>query len=330
MNSSAVLRSLIASVAMGFVQVHAAPGQPGKLPVAVPPIFVKAVRAADNLTFSGERTVEFMQGANRKVHSEYVLHQGLNSRVWFPPGSPFGRQVIVEKATERLHYFPGRNEIEVQPPQREEALIRLRNWVLKPGKAIRLGVAGEARVAGRPTQIGVITDPKGNVRQRLWIDRETGMILKRELLDNVGARVGMFEFTQIDYHPVIHPSDFAINVRGAVRVTPEDKLRRLVARNNMLEMALPSQTGFLLEAVNMVRPAGIVALHQSYIGARGKLSLFQVAGLVDLQSFGQNRARDIGFYSWQVNGHSFALVGNYPMTTLRTLAQSVGPFRNAP
>src|SRR5437016_6328420 len=108
--------ALALAVAALAVSVSAVPMQS-----VVPPIFIKAVRAFDRSKFSGERVVEFQQGPNRRSHVEYVLHQGLNSRVWFPPGSQFGRQVIIETANERLHYFPGRNEVEVLPPNREEA-----------------------------------------------------------------------------------------------------------------------------------------------------------------------------------------------------------------
>jgi len=321
--------SALRAMAFAFIAV-AASAQTAPRQGLVPPIFVKAVRAFDRLKFSGERIVEFQQGPNRRSHTEYVLHQGVNSRVWFPPGSQFGRQVIIETANERLHYFPGRNEIEVLPPAREEAFIRLREWIERPGRAIRLSTGGLDRVAGRPTEIGIVSDARGNVRQRLWIDTQTGLILKRELLDNVGMRVGYFEFTQVDYNPVIHAGDFTINVRGAVRLTLVDKIRRLAARNNFVEAMLPPGHGFFLDAVNVVRPAGLVALHQSYSGPHGKLSLFQTAGSVDLHSFQSSKSREVQFFGWEAHGHSFALVGAYSEAQLRSLAQLVDSNGNGP
>jgi len=91
---------------------------------------------------------------------------------------------------------------------------------------------------------------------------------------------------------------------------------------------LASGHGFSLDGVNLVRPAGLVALHESYSGPRGKLSLFQVAGSVDLRSFQRDTNREVQFFGWESSGHSFALVGAYSEGELRSLAQLVGSNRN--
>ena len=290
---------------------------------AVPAIFYRVAVAMDHLKFAGTRTVEVMHGPDRISHVEYVVHQGLDSRVWFPSGSQFEGQVIVETAKERLHYYPKRNIIEQLPPKREDAFLRLRQWIQHPVPAIHLTTGPGESVAGRQTEIGVVSDNKGNVRQRLWIDSANGMILKREVLDAVGDRTAYFEYSQIDYNPVVLATDFQINVRGARVVTLADKLRNLATQNQLLNVSLLPSTGFRLSGVNMVKVMGLSVLHQTYDGGRGQLSLFEVSGNTSLEGLRPSQ-RGIQLFGWQMGGRSFALVGNYPLPELQELSQVLG------
>lgn len=316
-----LLGACILAAALGAQRLPGRRGRGLLPPSPVPPVFVKAVNAMDHLRYGGERIVEGRQGALRKTHNEYVLQDGVNSRVWYPAGSQFSGQVIVETATERLHYYPGRNQIEVLPARKEQAYARLRQWIEHPGRAMRLSSAPGERIAGHSTEIGVVSDPRGNVRQRLWIDPATGMVLRREMYDNVGDRTLYFEFIQIDYNPIIRPEDFKINVPSASRITLLDKLRNLCRRSKMLYVSLPGSTGFTLEGVNMRQLAGLAVLHEVYTGPSGPLSLFQVGSNIDAQNLRPPEARDLQLYGWQIGGNSFAFVGNYPVSRLKELSQ---------
>lgn len=314
-----------------FCFAQPSPGRAAPIAAAgVPIAFSHAVAAVDHLRFSGERIVQIRQGADLKVHTELVIQDGANSRVWFTPDSPLFGQVIVETAKERRQYYPRRNVIEVLPPRNEEAYLRLRQWIQHPSPNTRLTTSKGDSVAGRPTDLGVVSDARGNVRQRLWIDSQTGLVLRREVLDDVGDRRDYFEFTKINYNPVVLPEDFRIIVKGARIVTLTDKVGILAKQFQMLDLVLPRSTGFTLDGVNMMKPANITALHESYVGPRGKLSLFQVQGAVDLRAFRPTNARGVQLYPWQMSGRSFALVGTYPIDELRELAQVLSGPRNGP
>jgi len=321
---------------IGFTLACAAFGQPAvstrstAVVAAVPIVFARAISAGDHLRYAGERLVQIREGADLKAHNELVIQDGCNTRVWFTPDSPFYGQVVVETAKERRHFYPKRNVIEVLPPKREDAYTRLRQWVQHPGPNIRLTSSRGETVAGRQTNLGVVSDARGNVRQRLWIDAQTGMVLKRELLDDVGDRRDYFEFTKINYSPTILADDFRINVKGAQIVTLSDKVRIMAGQRHMLDLVLPVSTGFTLNGVNMIHPQGLDVLHESYTGPLGKLSLFQVQGAVDQQSFGPTNTRGVQLYGWQMSGKSFALVGAYPAAELRELAQLLSGPRNGP
>ena len=134
------------------------------------------------------------------------------------------------------------------------------------------------------------------------MDSATGLILKREVLDNVGARTGSFEFTQISYDPAIRSGDFAIQVKGATRVTLLDKVRQIASRSGLNPVVL-SDNRFTFEGVNVVRPQGIVVLHESYLGPRGRLSLFEVSGSTDLRNIRPPNTREFDMHLCDADKH---------------------------
>ncbi len=297
------------SVPLGFAQRN---------PEQMPPVLRQALRKASAAKFSGTRTVEVMEGARRERYVEYVLRDGQRSRTWFPSGSSFAGQVIVETPRERRHYYPGKNEIYVGPPRREEAMARLVNLARSTG--VRFKTQDGGKVAERPTVEITISEGQGNPLQRIWIDREHGVILKRELFDRVGTRVGFFEFSEISFAPRIVPSDFQLERRGATIITPKDELRRLVRESKMSLIHLPDSEGYRLDWVRRLPANRVPVLQQVYTKGEFSVSLFQAAAEINLPM--ANRTPE-GFqaFSWNHQGQAFALIGNVSGDELRRLAR---------
>ncbi len=57
--------------------------------------------------------------------------------------------------------------------------------------------AGEGQVCGRPTSVIEARRPDGSAAGRFHIDRQTGLMLRRELLDQQGREVNLTFFTEI-------------------------------------------------------------------------------------------------------------------------------------
>jgi outer membrane lipoprotein-sorting protein len=288
----------------------------------LPDLLRQALQSSNTRRYSGVRTVEYMRGPDRKRHVEYILRDGNRSRVTFPPDSEFAGQIIVETVAERQHYFPGRNEIHVMPPRREEAQQRLARLLARADRmGIRIASSGGDQVAGRPTEVITISDRNGNVLQKLWIDRQQALILKRELFDPAGARIGFFEFNRVDFSPRVSDDMFRIVRRGAKVIRPEDVARDLSQRNDMLHVLIPPAEGYRLEHSRMIANGRI--LHQTYQSRHGHMSLFQVKGTHDFSNMA-GRERDNRVYSWQMQGRTFALVGNSSAEELRRVARLLG------
>lgn len=287
----------------------------------LPPVLRQALRKASVAKFSGTRVVEVMDGPNRERYTEYVLRDGTNTRTWFPSGSPYAGQVIVETPNERRHYYPGRNEIHVGPARREEALIRLIGLSKKRG--VKFSVKEGGLVAGQPTVLVSISEENGNALQKLWIDRGQVVILKRELFDAVGTRVGFFEFTEVDYRPKFSGSDFELDRKGARVITPRDELARVAKAMNVSAVSLPENEGYRLEWVRRLPGGRVPILHQSYTRVGVTLSLFQAGAEVNLPML-RRVPKGVESVTWTRGGETFALIGNVTNDEIRRLARLLG------
>jgi len=290
----------------------------------IPAVLQGVFKAAKELAYSGTRVVEYMRGSEKSKHTEYVLTDGRKSRVWFPSDSPFAGQVIVEDRARRLHYFPGKNEIYVLPARRDMALRRLSESIFRGGGNMRLQVSEGESVAGRATKVLAFSDKNGNVQQRLWIDSDNSHLLKRELYDPVGAKIGSYEFTSVDYSPKVEAGIFEINRKGAKVITPELQVRKLAQANGLAALIIPASLGYRLDSVRMMKLGSEPVLHQLYLSARGRLSFFQVKGTLDPERFRTRTGPQISVRTWQRDGRSFALLGSVPADELQRIAKALG------
>lgn len=311
---------LAATILMVCTLSHAQPGPD------LPPILKNAFNAATTLKMSGTRQVEMRDGPRRVVSREFVLKDGLRTRTWFPTDSPRAGEVIVEDGKERRHYLPSRNEILVSPTGKIELMSRFRRL---GGKDFKFSVTDGGQVAGRRTKLVAMTDGKGNVRQRIWLDEATGFMLKREFLDGVGSREGSFEFTEVDFSPKFRPDDFQIRRAGATVVSIYDQARRLATGAGLQPVVIPSsQPGFLLKNARLMKTPGGSILHQLYETESGPVSLFQGKQLNGLDRMGNRRGdRDRGpmnVVTWTSGGTSFALVGSLSKEALQRISQRLG------
>lgn len=286
----------------------------------LPQIVQKALVSA-RLRYSGVRVVQFGVGAKSKSHEEIVLHDGDRTRIEFPSNSPLSGQVIVEDSKQRQQFFPRRNAIEVLPPRNDVTMVRLAIFVRRALKqGWQIGTAGGEQIAGIDTQMAYVQDPRGTLRQKMWIDPNTGMILGRAIYNNNGEAQGSFRFSQIDYRPQIRAQDFVLNQPGAKVITPAMKINQLATRNGFTPTMIRPESGYQLESVRMVRVSDDQALSQVYSSENGKISLFQLKQSVDpmlLKKIANGRFK---VYTWQRNGETLALVGELDERKLQEIA----------
>lgn len=328
-------RLTAAAVAAGLLlsSAHAQPrrgpvgggvGQPARIFERFP-ILRKMIDAEPRLRFTGSRIVETKIGAERLRNTEIIVRDGMLQRTEFTSDSPNAGQIIVENGRKRRHFFPATNEIQVLPARREEMIGRFRMMFKQIADgAMNIKSAGGEEIAGRRTQELSFQDRAGNTVQRLWIDNETGMLLKRELFDPVGTRIGFFEFTRINFSPKISREDFEIRRKGAVEVTPDDQVLRLAKRLGLPPSRIPANEPYDLEIVRPLDLGGTRGFMQTYFGERGRVSLYQIDGDIDPRRLTRLAGgSNLNTHSWHVGPRTFVLVGDVPQAELERLARLV-------
>lgn len=285
-----------------------------------------AISQGPRLAYSGTRIVEFRVGDALKHHVEIVRRRGDQTRIEFPAGSDYEGQIIVEDAEQRRQYLPDSNEILLLPARREEAFDRLKAMMgaIRSGQ-VRVSATPGGPVAGFRTEMVAVSDLDGNPLQRLWIDPISGMILKREMFDRVGTRVGFFEFRNAELNPRFRPEEFQIQRRGADEVSPEMQLHRLARSSGLPAKLIPAGQGFRLESVRLARLANQSVLVQAYVGRNGRLSLFALKGPVDRQQIRRLAQGDFNVHVWSADGATFALAGDLSPVQLAALARRMNP-----
>lgn len=295
-------------------------------PADLPPLLQRAIDAAKTARYSGERTVEFRVGADRKVFRELILRDGQRARIEFPGDSEYRGQVIVERDGERQHYFPDANEIRILPARGDEPMRRLM-FVLSRGRdrGFKVQVQGGGNVAGLGTELATVVDPHGNPMQKLWIHPNSGVVLRREAYDPTGSKIGGFEFTRINLRPRFDRGDFTIVRRGATVVTQADMVRRNAVALGLTPVLIPESRGYKLLGVRVMDRGPQKILMQSYASSNGRLTLFQVKAPLSPDKLRRMGGRgEVATHTWVVGDESFALVGDVSADELRTLARDIG------
>lgn len=288
-----------------------------------PEILNKVVAASNTLRYSGVRKVYMKFGPDAVQHTEYILKDGVKTRIWFPDEGSFRGQIIVETENDRRHYFPDRNQIEVMPPRREEYFMRIGRMGNRfPMKYV---VETGEEIAGFGSKRVSMVSASNQPFMKMWIDPNTGLVLKRVVYGRDGSAQATSEFIKVDYRPSFKRSDFELNVRGAKVVTPRDRLQELIQRGGFQNVSFSPKDPYKLESARIQRIENVSALVQVYVKSDGRVSLYQVKAAIDPNRLKpRGRGDRLSTYSWTKGEASFVLVGELPQAKLRELAGKLG------
>lgn len=139
--------------------------------------------------------------------------------------------------------------------------------------AYDLTVSGAGRCTGRDASVVEARRADGGVAGRFWVDRDSGMLLRREVFDEQGRRVRSAAFVELAVQGTATPAPTVVPSRLSGRERPSEALlERLRDEGRHVPEALPD--GF---ALFEVRRDGDV-LHLAYTDGLSVLSLFAQAG----------------------------------------------------
>jgi len=136
-----------------------------------------------------------------------------------------------------------------------------------------LVVAAPGRCAGRTTDVVEAYRPEGTLAGRFWLDKDSGLLLRREVFDEAGRRIRSSAFLDLQVTGAGSPTPAPPGPAGKVSPSPE----QLRADGWQVPPDLPA--GFeLFDARLSVPVPGEQVLHLAYSDGLSTLSLFAQGG----------------------------------------------------
>lgn len=184
----------------------------------------------------------------------------------------------------------------------------------------RLG--GSEKVAGRNCQV-VILEPRDQYRytHMIWIDRATMLPLKSQTVNNRGARVSSFVFSEVEIGK--RPDKALFDVQMAGKRTQEAGLG-MGALDDVWRLTPPPGYVRILESMRPLPGIKTPVLHSVYSDGMSNLSVF-IEPILDSHDGieGLSTEGAMNVYGRRVEGHKITAIGEVPPAALLETANSV-------
>lgn len=237
------------------------------------------------------------------------------------------------------------------PPFRASDLLEVGMELLKK-EVLTVQQLPDERVANRPCVVLTLqlnTPPRGRpmgppnrpgppergearfpFRVTLWIDRETGLILKREIATRPGIVNLRTEIVRLSLNPNFPrglfqlPEGVTINRPGERGFDSLEEAEREAGFSIRVPGYLPENAERVRLMVNRRGPRGAIIVGMQYQSPRGKFTLFQT--YKPAEGFRPPRAPrpHLNALFWQDRDYWFGLVGDLPMVEMQRVAESLG------
>ena len=285
----------------------------------------RAAQAARKLDYAG--TIVYQIGP--RVESSRITHLNDGGHEYAKLVNLDGpaREVVRDQGEVRC-YYPDAKLMRVEPgtfrnvfpsllPEQQQSLSSFYEF----------RVLGEDRVGGRPVQV-VVFEPRDGLRygHRFWSDVATGLLLKARVVNEHGAAVEQFAFSDLTIDPKID--------RAMVEPTWQTVPRDWQVLESASGDVVRQDTGWV---VNRVPPgfAKIMEGYRKYHGRPERVAhLVFSDGLVSVSVFVEPLAAasapsgflqqgGLNVYSVKHDDHLITVMGETPGATVRQIANSV-------
>lgn len=307
----------------------------------------RAQQAEDTLTVAGVRVTELRVGRSVQRIEERFWRQGARAErieILAPPARQ--GEVLLFREGRWLVYRPAAKEAFELPrmPLHGALMLQIAGELLREG-IVQAEVLNETALLGRSCVVLRLSLTRPDFRRAkppekrppfpatvtLWIDRETGLLLRREVAMHPNAPALRTEITRLEMNPRLAPELFTLPPGVVVRplggaYKTLEEAQRAVAFPIRTPAYLPE--GTTLERVLVrgqpTQPNSMVILH--YRTPRGRFSLFQAYKTRDahFQHHAKGRPGRLNTYFWQEGDYSFGIVGSLPQSELEKIARSLG------
>jgi sigma-E factor negative regulatory protein RseB len=292
---------------------------------------MKINHAARNLDYDGV----FVYQHDTQLEAMRIIHKAVNNsskeRLVSLNGAP--REVIRDDREVRC-YWPDKNSVMVEFRKAGSsgfpAILPERLQDLEKYYVIKLGK--EQRIIDRMAQL-VIVKPMDNFRYgyHLWADKESGLLLKADLLNINGKMLEQFMFTQVNIGGAIPDAALtsAVSTKSMVWYREEGDSRKSPAKPGWTITSLPK--GFMLSA-HMLRQMPMrkqPVEHLVYTDGLAAVSIFvekQEKGIKPVKP-GTSSMGAVHAYGTNIGEYQITAVGAVPASTVSLIGGSVVPAK---
>ena len=290
---------------------------------------MKINQAARTLDYDGV----FVYQHESQLEAMRIIHKVENGsareRLVSLNGAP---REVIRNQREVICYWPDKNSVMVEfrkaDSQTFPAILPERVQDLDEYYSIKLG--NTERITGRLAQL-VIVKPIDQYRYgyHLWADKDTGLLLKADLLDTNGTILEQFMFTQIDIGSTIPASVLEPGMASKNMVWHREQVEKAptTAKPGWTATSLPK--GFRLSA--HISRRGLMRKrpveHLVYTDGLAAVSVFVEKRAKDNKSFmlGPSRMGAVNALGARIDEYQIMTVGEVPAETIALIGGSVAP-----
>lgn len=285
----------------------------------------RMARAVETMNYRGT-LVHVREG---RVDTLRVIHRagedGVRERIYSLDGQP--REILRDREQVRS-LLPDEQSVIVQrrfPPRMLSQLPFSRLTDPNQGYHLEMGVT--ERVAGLQAQV-IEIKPRDRYRygHRLWLEEQTGMLLRTALLDQKGRILQQLSFTEIEIGARIDDAELEPGFESSAVITTfgevgTESRPNESARPSWLPDKLPA--GYLLAVVERgVGPGGEEFEHLVFSDGMASFSVYieSITG----EAAGSSRVASIGpvhIYTREMDERRVTVVGEVPAATVEIIGQ---------
>jgi sigma-E factor negative regulatory protein RseB len=243
-----------------------------------------------------------------------------------------GREIV--RTREEVHiYLPDRRVVLVEPRSDDGALLKA---LPSPGPRLdalyTLEIRQGHRMLGRDVRV-VEVRPRDAYRYgyRLWLDEDTAMPLRSEVLDGESRTVESIHFTRLEVGNAVRRSALEpeVDTAGFQWVRPGARPASRVASAGWMPRRMPP--GFRLVAIRSQAMPGTPIRMQHLIFSDGFASVSVFIEPAPANGPAPPESTSVGSantFSTQVRGQVVTAVGEVPAATVREFATSIAPVES--
>lgn len=281
-------------------------------------------RAVQTLSYEGTVVRIDKDGETTSLKVAHTIQDGvIREHVVAQEGNG---QEIVRVGNEVHSILPHKKEVRVEQWNDQSTLFStLPTSNLRLGKEYDAVVKRRGRVAGR-TAVELAIQPHDTFRygHRLWLDAETGFLLRTQLIGDDGQPLEQVKFVEITLDPALPAAslDSSLALDGFTWTNETARTPHKSAKSDWVASDLPAGFAVVSTEAEQLEESGKSVLHILYSDGLATVSAFIVAaddeGIERAELFGASNS-----FSLVRDGHRITVMGQVPSATVERIARSL-------